>query len=93
MKTKSIFKSRQFIPLLAFAVLVGVWVVMGFITPAESARQTRRHTSKSLKVLSISQTVHHATAAILHRKFKTALHQQLQRRTAQVFAPTSRPQM
>jgi hypothetical protein len=48
-KSKSIFKSRLFMPLLAFAVLVCMWVVMGFITPAESARQSEEAYKQELK--------------------------------------------
>jgi hypothetical protein len=42
-KFKSIFKSRLFMPLLAFVVLVG------FITPAESARQSEKAYKQELK--------------------------------------------
>jgi hypothetical protein len=49
MKSKSFINGRLFKPLLTFAVLVGVWVVMGFITPAESARQSETAYKQELK--------------------------------------------
>ena len=49
MKFKSIFNGRLFKPLLAIAVLAGVCVVMGFITPAESARQNENAYKHELK--------------------------------------------
>lgn len=49
MKSKSIFNGRLFKPLLVFAVLVGMCVVMGFITPAESARQHKNTYKQELK--------------------------------------------
>lgn len=48
MKTRN-FKSRLFTPLLVIAVLVGVWVVMGYITPAEGARQSEKAFKQELK--------------------------------------------